>query len=577
MLKKASNLLSVNKNLFFVIIFVLLTLFRLLWLDRFPVGMSHDEIEYSVNGLSYRYSGKDLSGIRFPLSIFRTRTEGRISIIPALIISVYSIFTNVNELSLRLLYWSIGIISSIVFYKIVGLLFDKKIARYSLIVFLINPWTFDLFRWVNDTNWALLFILLGIYYFLLSLKKSIYISLLFFILAFLSYHAVKIIFIPLLLVLFVYKYFILRDRGKKYLGFLIFGLIFFLFYLALEYKLPGEPVSGRLNDIVFLNTENLSKITNLERRMTIDSVFKNIFSNKLTTAYNVIIRKYFTAFAPDTLLFSGDVRSTYTFGGHGLFYLLDIFILIFGIFKAFKIYKKQLLLIALLILISPLATSVSEVEASVFNRSFLLIPTFIILIGIGISGIVNIKNDFAKYFILVIYTISLINFTNFYFLYFPIAQQENHYYSEKLLSVYLNKINDRKVTVFTAENRSLGLNYVFYLKDKRVDAISHFADSYRLNPNSITIGNITFSNDCELGSGSEINIYHRNMNCAGKDTKNAVVIQDQKDSGGIFYIQNDNLCKNVQLTTYRRIHKIEDYDVTGMGNIMFCERWINKI
>jgi hypothetical protein len=539
--------------------------------------MSHDEIEYSVNGLSYRYTGKDLSGIGLPLSIFRTQTEGRISVVPALMISFYSIFINVTELSLRLLYWFIGIVSSIVFYKIVIRLFDKKIAQYSLIIFLINPWTFDLFRWIDNTSWALLFTLLGIYLFLSTIKNNTHISLGFFILAFLSYHAVKIIFIPLLLILFIYKYFILRERRKKYLWFLISGLVFFILYLIVEYKLPGEPVSGRMNDIVFLNTEYLSDATNLERRTTLDSVFQNIFSNKLTSAYKIMIQKYFTAFSPDTLLFSGDVRSTYTFGEHGFFYLLDIILLMFGILKAFKIYKKQLLLIALLMLISPLATSVSGVEASVFNRSFLLIPEVIVLIGIGISGITEMKKSLAKYFILVIYAISVINFANFYFFHFPVAQQENHYFSEKLLSLYLNRMNNEKVTVYAPENRSLALNYIFYSKVGRTDAVSRFSDNYRLNPNSITIGNIIFTNNCELGNGNGINIYHRNMNCTGKDNKNAVVIQNQKDSGGIFFIHNDYLCKNVLLTTYRRIHKIDDYNLSGMGNTVFCNRWINKI
>lgn len=575
MLKKASNRYLDWHRIFFIVLIIFLSFLRLLWLDRFPAGMSHDETEYSVNGLAYRYMGKDLSGFALPLSIFRTQTEGRISIIPALIISFYSIFTNVNELSLRLLYWSVGIFASLIFYKVVKLLFEKKIAQYSLVVFLINPWTFDLFRWIDNTSWALLFTLLGTLLFFCRCRHNTYLSLVFFGLAFLSYHAVKILFIPLISVLFVYKYLILKDKGKKYLIFLILSILFFVSYIILEYKLPGEPASGRLNDLVIFNKEILSDATNLERRLSIDSAFRNVFSNKFSSAYNIMIRKYFAAFSLGTLLFSGDIRSTYTFGEHGLFYLLDLVFLIFGTIKAFKNYKKQLLLVALLIFISPMATSVSLVEASVFNRSFLLIPSFIILIGVGISAVIDIKKNVVKYFLLVIYAVSVINFTYFYFFRYPVTQQENHYFSEKLLSQYLNKINGN-VTIYAAENRSLALNYIFYLKDKRENAISNFFEIYQLNQDSINIGNATFTNKCET-VGGKINIYQRKMDCGEFDIKNAEVIQDQKDSGGIFYIYNDDLCNNLTLTTYRRDHRIEDYNLLGMQDKLFCERWINKI
>src|SRR4051812_27870382 len=91
-------------NLPLLLPILLLTFFRFLFLDKFPAGMDHDEIMYSLNGLAYLYSGKDLSGIPFPISTFRSLTEGMAAIVPSLLLGAFYTFSDVSQLSVRILY-----------------------------------------------------------------------------------------------------------------------------------------------------------------------------------------------------------------------------------------------------------------------------------------------------------------------------------------------------------------------------------------------------------------------------------------------------------------------------------------
>ncbi len=80
-----------------IIIISFLVGFRFLFLDRFPAGLDHDEAMYSLNGESYIQTGKDLSATVFPLSIFRSKTEGNPSVMPSLILSFYYRFLAINQ------------------------------------------------------------------------------------------------------------------------------------------------------------------------------------------------------------------------------------------------------------------------------------------------------------------------------------------------------------------------------------------------------------------------------------------------------------------------------------------------
>ena len=83
MLKKVWLLFSQNK--FLVLLIPLVTIgviSRFVWLDKFPVGITHDEADIVLSGKHFFKDGTDASGVRFPISIIATKMQsGQTSVI----------------------------------------------------------------------------------------------------------------------------------------------------------------------------------------------------------------------------------------------------------------------------------------------------------------------------------------------------------------------------------------------------------------------------------------------------------------------------------------------------------------
>ena len=120
--------------LFLIIVFCGL---RFLWLDRFPIGISHDEIEYILSSKTYFLKGVDLSGASFPISIFKTKTEGIISFLVPILLSPYYGPVNINQFTSRLPYVLLSLATIYILFLLVKKLFNKQIALISVIVFLL--------------------------------------------------------------------------------------------------------------------------------------------------------------------------------------------------------------------------------------------------------------------------------------------------------------------------------------------------------------------------------------------------------------------------------------------------------
>ncbi len=138
MLKRLSKVFQKNRLIFLVVLpLLILGVFtRFLWLDKIPVGYAHDEIEYILSSKSYALFGRDLSGYSFPLSLFRSETEGKISAIPPLLISPLYFLVGISHGTARIPYILVNILTATIFYFFVKkLLGNKKIALVSLIIF----------------------------------------------------------------------------------------------------------------------------------------------------------------------------------------------------------------------------------------------------------------------------------------------------------------------------------------------------------------------------------------------------------------------------------------------------------
>lgn len=571
---------KIFSSILFVIIFVLI-ISRFFYLDRFPVGMSHDEIEYTLSSKTYSLFGVDLSASPFPQSIFQTKTEGIISFLPPILLSPYFGLVTINQLTTRLPYIIINLLTALTFFFLVKKLFNhKNLALISVIIFLANPWSFYFSRSAIEPPFALLFYLLAILFILESSRKKLLLSFLFFTLGFFSYHGAKPILIPLVLICLIYRCFWskIKLNIKPTIIFLLGILIVFSFYFFGNRFFSESINQSRSQDILFLNQNLITPLVDTNRKASLESPLKNIFINKVTVSLEIFFQKYLTAFSPDVLFVSGDSRGTYRFGYHGLFFLIDFVFILIGLINLFKKYSNQTKFLILLILISPLTTALSTVETSVINRSFLLLPLLVILSSFGIFTIYNflstkIKPVLSFLILFLIILFSFVNFFYFYFFRFPIIGQENFFFSQRLISNYIYQNNDRKIVVIDPESRELFLETVFYSPQDQKSVLKDFVKNQNYE-----IKNTSFISTCPTTFDPQTTyIVNQTLSNCLPSKNNLRSINEEQFGGPLYFILNDNLCSSFPSQPWLRFHLVKDYLLEKLSLSDFCQTWVKSI
>lgn len=572
-----------NKKIRFYVLFligIVLIFSRFLYLDRFPIGISHDELEYILSAKTYFSSGVDLSNTPFPKSIFQTKTEGVISFLPAIVLSPYYGLVPLNQFTARLPYLIISLLTGITICFITKKLFNNKsLSIVTLLVYLVNPWSFYLSRFACDTPLALLFYLLGIL-FCLNSKNKFFLSFLFFTLGFFSYHGAKPLLIPLVMVCVIYRCYLSKNKlNIKKIGIFLGGIVLvFSFYILSSFLFPESINQSRSQDIIFLNQKLITPIVDGERKETIETPFKNIFINKATITLRIFAQKYLTAFSPDVLFILGDTYGTYRFGNHGLFFIIDFVFILMGLINLFKKYPNKTMFLLMLVLISPLTTAISTVETSVVNRSFLLLPLLVIFSAYGIFTVYRFisiyLNQVVSFVVLsLIVLISFINFCHFYFFQFPIVGQENFFFSHRIVGNYIQRNNDYKTVVVDNEPREVFLEAVFYSKNKNQNLVlKDFVKNQKF-----VLGNTSFTDKCpESFDKDTVYIINRaKEQCLPKD-KVFLSINEEQYGGPLYYIINDSLCSSFPSQRWLRFHLIKDYLPEKLDNSTFCQTWIKQ-
>jgi len=566
------------------ILFAALIGIHFLWLDRFPVGLSHDEAEYVLSSKTFFRYGYDLSGVRFPLSIFRTGTLGIISPAPYIILSPYFGLIQLNLFTARFPYAILNLLTGMVIFFLTFEFSKKKdVAIVSLLVFLVNPWSFYFSRTAFEVSFALFFYCLGILSLLKYSGKKLIVPFILFIFGFLSYQGAQPLLPFLVTICLIYKSSISKSKSiirNNYI-FLISMIIFFVSYLLISSNTKGSIISVRSSGLIFSDRNNLSSLVNDSRRLSVENPFIYVFNNKATAIANIFVEKYLSAFSPDILFLQGDLRATYRFAEHGLFFLVDIIFLGVGLFGLFQKQKKIFFLLISIILIAPISTSISSVETSVINRSFMLLPAFIILISFGILYVFKMLSErtnrvFAFGILFCAVLFSFLKFLVFYFFKFPVIAHENYFMSERIISNYLlkNGLNNPS-TVVANEPRQLFLQTVFYSYSyPGYDLLSKDVLSNLFNGN-YKLKNITFVNNCPQDSedANEFTIAQISLkNCLSQKPKFSI---NEDHYGGALFLMNDNpLCGNYSNERWKRSYFVSDYQIENLSVPEFCNRWI---
>lgn len=193
-------------------------------------------------------------------------------------------------------------------------------------------------------------------------------SLPFLFLAFFTYHGVKAILVPFVLVSVIAHYATHKDKKliKLYGLLLVFSLIL-VGYFASSFR--HQAATQRNKEILFFNKDLIASGVNKERLQSIPSPFQKIFSNKLAFIVKEFINRYMGAFSVPYLFNFGDATGvrTHTFWVHGLFYYIDWLFLMIGFAALFSKKRRTWVILSLLLLIAPLGRRLMLIAGHMFT------------------------------------------------------------------------------------------------------------------------------------------------------------------------------------------------------------------
>lgn len=587
MLKKFTKIYFQNRGI--ILIAVLALFLRLVWLGKFPIGITHDELNYIISAKSlFRVShfAPGTAPAVFPTSMDLFTVT--VAEIPSFILALTTGFLKLSLFNSRFIGALFSSLSVVLVYFIVLTLTNVKIyAITSSLVMAVNPWSFLMGRTIFEVNFFVFFFLAGMLVLLKNKGWRIFYALPLYILGFFSYVGGQIVFYLFMVITLSYHFFTQKKRAvKPYILFLGAATISLVAYMTIA--LRNQTVLVRGNELFLPTLPEIARQVDSERLTSVPSDYNKLFINKATEYLRGFFERYFDAFRTNTLFLKGEFRAAFSYQKHGSFYFIDLIFLILGVCVLFQLNKKVWGLLLSIIAISPITSGVSLVEHSYSQRSGLMFPFLIILVGIGVGYFVNIsKNVVLKKTLSIttvfIYVLFFVNLLHTYFYRFPVYASDGWFYQDRLLSYYieLTKKNyaGNKVVVSTHQPKIVFQEHLFFT-GRYDDSFEVVQINESLAKGKFSYGGVDFVSTClekEDIDESTVWIYESSMDCDVAEKEGQLRITRLKDVYANYLIQNDKVCQGVSVPRYVSPVSYRNFAVEGSAKEEFCSSWITKI
>ena len=564
-----------------ILIIILASFLRLLWLDKVPNAIGGDELTYLVNSKAMFLKGTDISGSWNPLTGFifnyPSYTLPQAEFPYFLFVPTVGPF-DFSLFNARIATAVLSISSVLLIYFVSSRLFDKKVGLASSFIAAINPWAIYMGRTSYEQAPAIFFYLLAFYCLLVLKGRKILFTIPLFFLAFYSYVATKVSFIPFVLISILFVYFFVNKR--KYLQEYLIVFISCLF-LVLLFGLTLINSSGpsRVGELITPKAQLISEEVDYIRKISIQNPLTNVLENKVTIFSRILITKFMKSLSLDFLFINGD--QFFSIFRHGLFYVLDALFLVLGLAAAF-VYKRKVFWllsgIAVAGILPQLAHSANTDNFSIHLSLFFAFIT--IFMGVGLAEVLNlIKNK--KYLYLsggligVLYLFLVVNFFNIYFFQFPM--QGNFDFHVRLLSKYVSSVpNDKEILIYSPSAGDIFKKYIFYSNNYNSDSYELVKSIY--DKDNFKFKNVNFlacDNTLDFSEKNEVILYDEQ--CGSNIKSVHLTIPRLKDGGESYKIYNDSICKGMNLKRYPASLSIEDFAIEKMQTNKFCETFITSL
>jgi len=456
-----------------ILIVILAFALRVYKLGDYPVGLTWDEPALGYNAYSILKTGRDEYGKLFPIT-FKSFGDYKPGLFIYYLIPSVGIF-GLNEFAIRFPSALAGVGTVLAVFFLVKIIFEKRKEVFSLaflssLLLAVSPWNIHFSRGAWEANLALFTIVVGVIFFLRSIKdekiKWFFPAFIFFAFSFYVYHGAKVFLVVFLggSLLFLFKDLRRLPQEKKIIGLIL--LFFLLIPLFTSFK--GSSNRAKVMSIFSYKRpeEEINKILSQEEGKNLNFF---LYHSEILETGRGILSRYFNHFSARFLFFEGDWASPrHSVPYMGMMYFVEIPFLILGIgyFLATKKNPFENLLIWWL-LTGPLPAAITR-DAVHGIRSYWMVVPLVIFTSLGILRFFSlIKAYWPKFFlpsvsfIFLVYIFCLILYLDLYYVHFPKKNSSGWNYGMKEVAKIIEEGKSKYSKIIMTQK--YGQPYIFYL------------------------------------------------------------------------------------------------------------------
>ncbi|NMC36435.1 phospholipid carrier-dependent glycosyltransferase [Candidatus Beckwithbacteria bacterium] len=465
-------------NILVLIFIIILSAFlRLYHLDTLPPSPYWEEVALGYDAYSILQTGRDHHGQALPILAFESFGDWKPSGYFYVTVPSIALF-GLNIWAVRLPSALAGVGTVLLIYLLVKLLLQKHkqkeyIALASALILVIMPWHILVSRVAFETNLALFWTCLGIYFLLFALKsKKIYllpVSVLPLILSMYTYHSNRVV-TPLLVlglgILFV------KKLWQQKIWTVISIVLAFLFVLPIILNFSNPQLNHRLAETsVFTQLEPILESNQAIARHG-DTVWAKLLHHRFWYYAKLYLDHYFSHFNPQFLFISGDSNIRHSVGLVGQLYWLQLPLLFLGIYYLFAKKEKNMMLMLWWLVVAPVAAGATKATPHALRALLMVIPLATLCAYGLINFVTAIRKAMPKYIligslILLVggFAFELGQFWYYYTTVYPIKSSQDWQYGYKEMVQFIKEHqNEYDQIIVTRDQGRPAMYYWFYTK-----------------------------------------------------------------------------------------------------------------
>lgn len=469
----------INKKLVLILILILAAFLRFYQLGNIPAGLTNDEVNKGYDSYSLALTAHDQWNKFLPINFigfgdYSAPLYRYLGVIPIYLFGL-------NAYSVRIVSALAGLLSVAMIYLLGKKMFNEQVGIFSALLFAISPWAIGMSRIALESNIAILFTLLALYFGIKNdgknMIRNLSISSFFLSLTLFTYSAYTL-FAPLVLfVILVANYY----KKKTNIKFIIPALIFLLLVGSIFIKKDSASVRfSQVGILTNVNSIGLKNTLDMQRGQCLKSfpsLICRAVDNKIILFASTLGGNFLSHFSPNFLYISGTPTQFSALEKRGLDYTISSIFLLSGLL--FLIKKNKDIKISLVLFSLTICSAIPDslTGDGNFSRASIMQPFIILITGAGLYYLLVISGKFrsnnlrlSSYIIVAL--IIIFSATSFYINYLTYFKNNYSIYSQYGYEELMTKVGEQKKNydaIYIARHLNDAKQYVYYLFYNKYD------------------------------------------------------------------------------------------------------------